>query len=264
MWLRDSTTFACQSRYLSSWFKLLRYLYADNLYTIYIHPDQCINLITSHNFQLLLIYTISYGFKLFYIHPVSNMGSHSTRYALFVPRYLWMLAWRWCNMTETCCHNKILIFIQCCCVLTVTLNILFYFSYTVELRLSCYRYIYTDSVKLSSVEEAGGVLYASKKYMLPHLSHLCRNYLLTNLRPSNVLSIFDFAEGIQDTELLEPCMEVSPYYTNLLSLQCRQFFPNCLCGDFNPLNAELNPICYLLALLPHHFLHVSRIRVKML
>jgi hypothetical protein len=32
----------------------------------------------------------------------------------------------------------------------------------------------------------------------------------------------------------------------------------------NPLNDELNPICYLLALLAHHFLHVSRIRVKSL
>ena len=31
---------------------------------------------------------------------------------------------------------------------------------------------------------------------------------------------------------------------------------------FNPLNPELNPICYLLALLPHHFLHVSRTVVK--
>jgi len=31
----------------------------------------------------------------------------------------------------------------------------------------------------------------------------------------------------------------------------------------NPLNAELNPICYLLALLgARHFLHVSRIRVN--
>jgi hypothetical protein len=31
----------------------------------------------------------------------------------------------------------------------------------------------------------------------------------------------------------------------------------------NPSNAELNPICYWLALLgAHHFLHVSRIRVK--
>ena len=32
----------------------------------------------------------------------------------------------------------------------------------------------------------------------------------------------------------------------------------------NPLNPELNPICYLLALLAHHFLHVSSIRVKSL
>jgi len=33
----------------------------------------------------------------------------------------------------------------------------------------------------------------------------------------------------------------------------------------NPLNPELNPICYLLALLgAHHFLHVSRMRVKLL
>ena len=32
----------------------------------------------------------------------------------------------------------------------------------------------------------------------------------------------------------------------------------------NPLNTKLNSICYLLALLDHHFLHVSRIRVKSL
>jgi transposase len=34
-------------------------------------------------------------------------------------------------------------------------------------------------------------------------------------------------------------------------------------SGFKPLNAELNPICHLLALLGnHHILHVSRIRVK--
>jgi hypothetical protein len=33
--------------------------------------------------------------------------------------------------------------------------------------------------------------------------------------------------------------------------------------SFNPLNAELNPICHFLALLgAHPILHVSRIRVK--
>ena len=37
------------------------------------------------------------------------------------------------------------------------------------------------------------------------------------------------------------------------------------CNDLNTLNAELNPICCLQALLEaHHFLHVSRIRVKSL
>jgi len=35
--------------------------------------------------------------------------------------------------------------------------------------------------------------------------------------------------------------------------------------SINPLNPELNPICFLLALLgAHNFLHVSRIRVKLL
>jgi len=35
------------------------------------------------------------------------------------------------------------------------------------------------------------------------------------------------------------------------------------CGHINPLNAELNPICHLLALLgAHPIFHISRIRVK--
>ena len=39
---------------------------------------------------------------------------------------------------------------------------------------------------------------------------------------------------------------------------------NCCILLVNPLKPKLNPICYLLALLAHHFLHVSRIRVKSL
>jgi hypothetical protein len=44
----------------------------------------------------------------------------------------------------------------------------------------------------------------------------------------------------------------------------KQLTQNPVIGrDLNPSNAELNPICRLLALLePHHILHVSRIRVK--
>ena len=53
-----------------------------------------------------------------------------------------------------------------------------------------------------------------------------------------------------------------PYTSVLLSL-CNPY--NWSSHKINPLNPELNPICYLLALLEaHHFLHVSRIRVKLL
>ena len=49
---------------------------------------------------------------------------------------------------------------------------------------------------------------------------------------------------------------------------CWKRVVECLVTDgtcINPLKPELNPICYLLALLgAHHFLHVSRIRVKLL
>ena len=44
-----------------------------------------------------------------------------------------------------------------------------------------------------------------------------------------------------------------------------QFLYVTITSVFNPLNPELNTICYLLALLgAHYFLHVSRIKVKSL
>ena len=52
-----------------------------------------------------------------------------------------------------------------------------------------------------------------------------------------------------------------------LSLFHTQYVQNLLFSQysFNPLNPELNPMCCLMALLgAHHFLHVSRIRVKSL
>ena len=69
--------------------------------------------------------------------------------------------------------------------------------------------------------------------------------------------------------------ELSPWispikFLFLLTLSCAAFifytyFSFFLLSCINPLNPELNPICYLLALLgAHHFLHVSRIRVKLL
>ena len=53
---------------------------------------------------------------------------------------------------------------------------------------------------------------------------------------------------------------VCQVYFNLIKILFRPTAHDSL----NPLKPELNPICYLLALLAHHFLHVSRIRVKSL
>ena len=47
-------------------------------------------------------------------------------------------------------------------------------------------------------------------------------------------------------------------------LKYKAFMCNRYYIQFNPLNPELNPICSLLALLAHHFLHISRIMVKSL
>ena len=70
--------------------------------------------------------------------------------------------------------------------------------------------------------------------------------------------------------LVVPCINVYGFGMNIF-LFCRSsniqvtaemsITRNCI----NPLNPELSSICYLLALLgAHHFLHVSRIRVKLL
>ena len=49
------------------------------------------------------------------------------------------------------------------------------------------------------------------------------------------------------------------------SSDCSSILMHSKLSPINLLNPELNPICYLLALLgAHHFLHVSRIRVKLL
>jgi len=58
---------------------------------------------------------------------------------------------------------------------------------------------------------------------------------------------------------------VTRYRTNMASglISERLIFSYHKRSTLNPLNAELNPICHLLALLgAHHILHVSRIRVN--
>jgi len=70
-----------------------------------------------------------------------------------------------------------------------------------------------------------------------------------------------------DSKYIVYCSELDYYFGNSLKAW-GFFFTTALTTTpkmdaFNPLNAELNPICHLLALLgAHHILHVSRIRVN--
>ena len=55
------------------------------------------------------------------------------------------------------------------------------------------------------------------------------------------------------------------FYFNLIYFNLNYVKDKDKVPVLNPLNAELNPICYMLALLgAHHFLHVSRVRLKSL
>jgi len=94
-----------------------------------------------------------------------------------------------------------------------------------------------------------------------------RDIRLSLQRKQNVLSFYFFSKIFVRFELdcKVFCIDCSaigmwPYrssFSLLLNLVTTPL-------TFNTLNPELNPICYLLALLAHHFLHVSRIRVKSL
>jgi len=67
---------------------------------------------------------------------------------------------------------------------------------------------------------------------------------------------------------LNPCVTVCHHsstglYRSLSAQRLSERIEELRHEDFNPFNAELNPICHLLALIgAHHILHVSRIRIK--
>ena len=83
----------------------------------------------------------------------------------------------------------------------------------------------------------------------------------------NIFSSHNFNQSVHKiliyfTIIFLKTLHCHMFETLLIHHQGTHFFKYTI---INPLNPELNPICYLLALLgAHHFLHVSRIRVKSL
>jgi len=87
----------------------------------------------------------------------------------------------------------------------------------------------------------------------------------------------DFNTAIRKSKINDSCKDIFDSHVEYTSMYTAVqqthyvvtgLYPYCcdsISKAINPLNAEWNPICCLLALLgAHHFLHVSRIRVKSL
>jgi len=107
----------------------------------------------------------------------------------------------------------------------------------------------------------------------------CSSMYVINLHRTQLLSLFDRLCYSSDLNMciLSPirnckCLAIFGRWRRNTGVRTSMYcvLPAKLSWVFfqefvNPLKPELNPICYLLALLgAHHFLHVSRIRVKLL
>ena len=95
-------------------------------------------------------------------------------------------------------------------------------------------------------------------FTLSHNRHDFLRNTLSNIRLTLISSTTFYLKIF--FSLYEELSEIWSYVDSRLYAKYSLFL-----SDFNLLNAELNPICSLLVLLgAHHFLHISRIRVKSL
>jgi len=112
------------------------------------------------------------------------------------------------------------------------------------------------------------------KFIIRERAHLVTGLLLRELTCDTSISIFYFCSSawsysfscllhVKSSFINFDATCVIPEIHKIIIISYLQIFN--VWNNFNPLNPELNPICYLLALLgAHHFLHVSGIRVKLL
>lgn len=72
------------------------------------------------------------------------------------------------------------------------------------------RYIYCDNTSLGTIESAGQLLYAAKKYMIPHLVRICLDYLQDHTHIKTLWDVLSVAEDLHEEELLASCIKVRP------------------------------------------------------
>ena len=61
--------------------------------------------------------------------------------------------------------------------------------------------MYTDTVAFQSMDQAMGICYAAKKYILPDLVAKCFQYMMTNLGPEYSCRVLEFTNLFEDDNL---------------------------------------------------------------
>lgn len=77
-----------------------------------------------------------------------------------------------------------------------------------NLRLLLFRYIYTDILKIGSIDKACQLCYVAKKYMLPFVVEKCTEFIWLNLNAENVCRSFEFALLFEEPDLAAQCLQV--------------------------------------------------------
>ena len=76
-----------------------------------------------------------------------------------------------------------------------------------EILVAFLRYIYCDELTLSE-SNVWEVLHLSKKYMMPPLADKCWQFLMSNMYPSNVLSVLKVAELHEEEKVVNLCWKM--------------------------------------------------------
>ncbi|KAK9510311.1 hypothetical protein O3M35_005121 [Rhynocoris fuscipes] len=69
-------------------------------------------------------------------------------------------------------------------------------------------YLYSDSLKLGRVDDAGRLLYAAKKYLIPQLGRLCLEYLLDRTCIQTLWEVLAIGESLDEEELIEAVLKI--------------------------------------------------------
>lgn len=73
--------------------------------------------------------------------------------------------------------------------------------------LTMLRYLYCDEIQLEA-DNVLSTLYVAKKYILPHLSRACINFLETSLTAKNSCLLLSQSRLFEESELMQRCWEV--------------------------------------------------------